>query len=251
MFQKTPGTKRDRAGIIKFFFPFILFMCFLGRGSTSALALSDADYNKYMKESPNFAQADKSLGQAWRAVKKAYGGNVPEELKDEQRQWIQSTRDTEANALLDKMSPAEAYATVTGNRAQILQAKWLRQAKQNTPTNRGADITGEYWGYSKGKYYDNSNVSVKKLSQGEYAVDIGVAGAPDSGINGWCSFKGKAKLQNTILKAAAVSDFDGKKYTLSIFFKGNNTIEIKDPHETLRRDFCAGPDMLDGTYKKK
>jgi hypothetical protein len=156
------------------------------------------------------------------------------------------------------MSPADAYAEVTNKRVQMLKTMWLReQPAQAAPVQSAqgqgsaADITGEYPGWYDNKYAENANVVIKKSGEDEYEVEVTRVGNPDSGVNSWCNFQGKGRLQKNILQATGISEADGKRYILSIHFRNNNIIEILDENGDLRANFCGGPGFLDGKYKKK
>ena len=161
-------------------------------------ALSDDDYKKYVKESPAFAQADKDLGSAWKAIKKANGGNIPAALLSEQRQWIQAERDSEAAALLATMSPADAYTQVTNNRVRMLKTVWLKeqppQAAPGQPAQKrdGDDaLAGTYQYSAQGK------VTITNTGNNEYAVEI--ATYSDHQASFFTEFSGTGKLADGVL----------------------------------------------------
>ena len=93
----------------------------------SAAALSDAEYKKLMKDSSEFAEADKELTKAWNEAKKALGKNDFENLKKEQKAWIDSGRDKRAKKLIaDGMSSDVAYAVATRDRAKELRGSIIQ-----------------------------------------------------------------------------------------------------------------------------
>ncbi len=84
-----------------------------------AMALSDADYNKMIDESPDFAYADQSLNKVWARLTK----EKKKALLESQRAWLKQ-RDTRAGKVsADEGTPlAEAYAVITRERVAALKA---------------------------------------------------------------------------------------------------------------------------------
>jgi uncharacterized protein YecT (DUF1311 family) len=102
----------------------------------SALALSDADYKKMLKASPEFMEADKRLNAAWGALRKAASDGQMERYRESQRHWANVERDGLIDSMSDEgyrdMIPksalkdgevdrALAYALVTNERAALLE----------------------------------------------------------------------------------------------------------------------------------
>ena len=86
-----------------------------------AYALSDEDYIRF-KRSPAFAEADRSLASAYNDAKDAVSHSDFEELRDSQREWIDSGRDREARRLMrEDYSRLEAYTEVTRRRAAYIR----------------------------------------------------------------------------------------------------------------------------------
>ena len=86
-----------------------------------AFALSDSEYKKFMKNA-GFAAADKELTKAYNEAKKSMSKEDFAELRDDQREWVKSGRDEEAQYLIeDGVSRIEAYAQVTFARAQEIR----------------------------------------------------------------------------------------------------------------------------------
>ena len=92
--------------------------------SVPAFALSDSEYKKFMKNA-DFAAADKELTKAYKEAKKIMSKDDFEELKEEQREWVKSTRDEEAEELIeeDGLSRVKAYTIVTLSRASDLKKR--------------------------------------------------------------------------------------------------------------------------------
>ena len=102
----------------------------------AAFALSDEEYTSLKKSNADFARADKRLTQVWKKLKADLSKTVFAELQKDQREWINTGRDEEADVLMnDGYSRAEAYTIATNNRADELPdiarsiAKSLRERK--------------------------------------------------------------------------------------------------------------------------
>ena len=100
---------------------FMALLLFLLVSCNCAYALTDSEYKKFMKD-PNFAKADKELNRAWKEAQQivAKSKAALEKLKSVQREWVQTLRDKEAEALADMYSRIRAYTIVTRNRAEDL-----------------------------------------------------------------------------------------------------------------------------------
>ncbi|MDL2279806.1 hypothetical protein LJC15_03970 [Desulfovibrio sp. OttesenSCG-928-G11] len=142
-----------------------------------SFALSDADYKKYKQESVKFALADKDLGQIWGLIKSTNRGKIPSALMAEQKQWIQVDRDTEAQKLFSTMSPADAYATVTNQRIEVLRTKWLFGNNPSTVATKtpnreqfdGDELSGVYKCKNVG-----GDIKIQLKGNNEYNVTIGL-----------------------------------------------------------------------------
>lgn len=90
--------------------------------TSSAFALSDAEYKRMKKNSPEFARADSELAQVWKEAKKVLGRSDFNALTREQRKWIASGRDAAAEELMDDgMERDEAYAEATRERVKAIR----------------------------------------------------------------------------------------------------------------------------------
>ena len=103
------------------FFAALLAGLLLGLLAAPALALSDAEYKKMMKD-PAFAAADKKLNQVWAGLKKSMPKDAFEALRKDQSAWVAKGRDEEAKARMkrDGLSRTAAYAAATRERAEAL-----------------------------------------------------------------------------------------------------------------------------------
>ncbi|MBQ3456997.1 MAG: DUF1311 domain-containing protein [Synergistaceae bacterium] len=87
----------------------------------SAFGLSDKEYKQMMKSSKAFREADKFMNECYKECKQTLPRSDFETVAEEQREWIKSGRDEEAQSFIDDgMSRAEAYAKVTNMRAHDL-----------------------------------------------------------------------------------------------------------------------------------
>ena len=105
-----------------------------------AYALSDEDYIRF-KRSPAFAEADRSLASAYNDAKDAVSRSDFDELRESQRDWIDSGRDREARRLMrEEYSRLEAYTEVTNRRAayirRFISEHSARRPSTRTPTTR-------------------------------------------------------------------------------------------------------------------
>ena len=89
--------------------------------ASPAFALSDAEFTRMKKNNADFARADRRLSQVWNRLKKELPKRVFNELRDEQRDWVEYGRDEDANAYMEEgYSRAEAYTMATSDRADYL-----------------------------------------------------------------------------------------------------------------------------------
>jgi uncharacterized protein YecT (DUF1311 family) len=95
-----------------------------------AFALSDEEYTTLKKSNADFAKADRRLAQVWKELKADLYKDAFAELQKDQREWIDSGRDEEAQELMNEgYSRAEAYTIATNNRADELPdiARWVER----------------------------------------------------------------------------------------------------------------------------
>ncbi len=124
-----------------------------------AYALSDEDYIRF-KRYPAFAEADRSLASAYNDAKDAMTHTAFEELRESQREWIDSGRDREARRLMRQdYSRVEAYTEVTRRRVVYIRQQ-ISEHSARTPRPRPAprprasradDFTG-YFNNGEGVY---------------------------------------------------------------------------------------------------
>ena len=89
--------------------------------SSSAFALSDAEYLKMKRNSQSFARADRKLTNVWNKLKKSLPDYAFQELQKNQREWIKKGRDDAAKKYIKEgYSRTEAYTLATNDRANNL-----------------------------------------------------------------------------------------------------------------------------------
>ena len=103
---------------MKRIFSAVLFMLIL---AGAAFGLSDTEYKQMMKTSKKFREADKFMTECYKECRQTLPRSEFERVQEEQREWIKSGRDEEAQSFIDDgMKRAEAYAKVTEMRAHDL-----------------------------------------------------------------------------------------------------------------------------------
>lgn len=91
--------------------------------ASSVFALSEAEFQKLVKTWPAFAQADTELGQAWKKNTTGVSREDKEFILKDQRQWIKSGRDAEAQELVNSgYSRRCAYLVAILKRTAVLEA---------------------------------------------------------------------------------------------------------------------------------
>lgn len=130
--------------------------------NSTALALSETDYQSLLKSSPFFKEADKALLDAW---KSAISNLKPEDKKfllTQQREWIKNERDAEARELMERgFSKDCAYALVSRRRAGNLKVFKYNQNLSQEDQDAGRARSEDY-------YYDEDEAS--KFANGGQCV---------------------------------------------------------------------------------
>lgn len=86
-------------------------------------ALSDAEYTQMYGASPYFRSADDALTQTWKETTRQLSPKDKKYLLQEQRQWLRSERDEEAQALMRQGIRKDcAYAQAIKSRISSLKA---------------------------------------------------------------------------------------------------------------------------------
>jgi hypothetical protein len=95
-----------------------LFVFLILFSSSNIFALSDNDVQELASTSSNFKQAEDRILKTWLNLPKEFR----KQIQKNQIEWIKTTRDSEANALIAKgKSKAESYADVTNFRSDYLE----------------------------------------------------------------------------------------------------------------------------------
>ena len=109
-----------------------------------ALALSDAEYLK-MKKDPEFSAADSQLTRAYNQAKSSMSKSDFEKLRREQRQWIESGRDSEAKSVMrNRNTKLFAYTHVTLERARKIYSAIPVDSYASVSVNAD-DFIGTYY----------------------------------------------------------------------------------------------------------
>lgn len=88
-----------------------------------AFALSDAEYTEMYRTSPYFKAADDALTQTWKETTRGLSPKDKKALLQEQRQWVRSGRDEEAQSLMRQGIRKDcAYAKANQSRIASLRA---------------------------------------------------------------------------------------------------------------------------------
>lgn len=86
-------------------------------------ALSDAEYTQMYRASPYFRAADDALTQTWKETTRQLSPKDKKYLLQEQRQWLRSERDEEAQSLMRQGIRKDcAYAQAIRSRIASLRA---------------------------------------------------------------------------------------------------------------------------------
>ena len=103
-----------------------------------AHALSDEEYIR-LKRHPAFAEADRSLASAYNDAKDAMTHTAFEDLRESQRDWIDSGRDREARRLMRQdYSRVEAYTEVTRRRVAYIRQQ-ISENSARIPRSRPSE----------------------------------------------------------------------------------------------------------------
>lgn len=170
-----------------------------------AIALSNADYEKFTQESPAFVQAEEKLSASWDAYSAAASREEFAVVLKEQREWNRKKRDSEAAGLVKSagLSHADAYARTAVERAEVLDG----YTKKSLSVVHHKDIAGTY-----GAKKDYVTITRK----GDvYAVQIRTAGGEKAPDDWECRFEGETTLKDNVLS------FTEPAFTVTISANGS------------------------------
>lgn len=104
--------------------------------SSSAFALSDAEYRRLKRTNSDFRQADNELSEVWNSLRGKLSSKAFAELQKLQREWIRKGRDDAARKYIrEGYSRAEAYAMATNERTEALP-KIVESLRENSNTSQ-------------------------------------------------------------------------------------------------------------------
>ena len=192
---------------------------------SSAHALDDDAYRKYMRESRDFRDAEKELNGIWKKLSESMPPIEFGLVKSAQRDWVFYIRDAKAKKLIrdQKVDAAGAYAIVTMERVRFLRLL----------------STGSDTGLS-GRYDSGSGIlTVEEMPDGKIKVHL---------TTDWPPQKCSGELPPAILaldgNRAVFSDDDCPRL---VFVFSQDAVEVTEEER------CGHHGMncyFDGTYKK-
>lgn len=213
--------------------------------TSSAFALSEADYVVYMKESPAFARAEKRLNAAWKTLKVELPKASFQDLQIEQRAWLQD-RDPSVEAARragDTRPPAEIYAETTLQRALILEAKLGTKSQGRSSTPQSAAEAPAAKGTSLAGKYGNGAISLAPDGDG-YSVVVNTVGPNGRWV---CNYVGRARQSGDIL----TFEEKGGGTPIRVYVRGDTLTISPDlnPGVSLAK-FCGSSGDFFGEYTK-
>ena len=126
----------------------VIFVCVLTLAAMcgaacAAATLSNAEYERMLKECPEFADADKHLNETWKVLTQVSNPQNMQKYRDEQRHWANAARqESVANMLaLEPMDKDLAYARVTKERALWLEELVRREKDPNNDQARAFEFS--------------------------------------------------------------------------------------------------------------
>ena len=219
------------------FFAALLVGLLVGLLAAPALALSDAEYKKMMKD-PEFAAADKKLNQVWAGLKKSMPKDAFEPLRKDQSAWAAKGRDEAANAKMksEGLSRTAAYAAATMERAEALPdlaqqytSSRPKAGGKGTPANarREAYLKAARAFVEERKFPDGEAINPDALDKGDDFSDNKLA---------ICDVNGDGKPELIVLFDAThfatmmgyVCGFDEKTGELTMEFVGSPLLDFFD-----------------------
>ena len=198
----------------------------------SAFALSNAEYEKFSKESPAFVQAEAKLSAAWDAFSAAASREEYATVLKEQREWNKKIRDADATNLTQsaRLPRADAYARTALDRAEILDG----YTQKSLAAVRHKDPAGTY-----GTKKDYVTITRKGSV---YAVTVHAAGGEKPPDDWECNFEGEAELQNNVLSFKEGDDV----FTVTVSANGNVATVADMPNNV----FCGIRGTANGNYRR-
>lgn len=123
----------------------LAFLLAFGLIASSAFALSETEYNRLLKTSPEFREADANLNATWKNYSKTIKKSDKPALVRMQKEWIKSGRDIDAREYMDMGYTRDcAYAKAT--RRWIKELDVFAYNSSLPPDRLGAAKTeGAFW----------------------------------------------------------------------------------------------------------
>lgn len=162
-------------------------------------ALSNGDCERYLKTSPEFAGADRTLASTWKTVLSSLKGRDRQALISNQEAWVREGRDIDAGLyVLQGMEPAEACARATAEREEALRRIGVEQRSDDFRKG-AAEMEGERLRFEKyAAQLDSEYESLLMLDPDPGSAD------PVCGV-----VAGVRKLDRTVM-AITLRDFEGR-----------------------------------------
>ena len=149
-------------------FKFLFAVLLLAVCCNCAFALSDNEYAQ-LKKNALFAKADRALSKAWKEAQNKLAKNKTalDKLRNDQREWIRTWRDEEAEALMEDKgwSKLKAYTEATKDRAEYLPVL----AQEYLGSSRNAQTESEP--KAKPQVKEPVKEQTKKQSKGKAKVN--------------------------------------------------------------------------------
>ncbi len=205
-----------------------------------AYALSDEEYIR-LRRHPEFAEADRSLASAYNDAKDAMTHTAFEDLRESQREWIDSGRDREARRLMrEDYSRVEAYTEVTRRRTAYIRHEIAEHSARvprprpstprPTPRPRAPEVDpfAGYFNNGEGVY-----MAVEWINKSERFMGVRLRCRDEE----WF---GRGRLHGRVLTAES-----GNK-SVTLHFVDQNTIRVE-----ANRAFNRAMDFdAEGRYKR-
>lgn len=207
--------------------------------SVPAFALSNAEYKAMMRNSA-FARADRKLNETWKRVTGMLSGSALERLKQNQREWIKTGRDSSAKEYIGEYSRVEAYTIATNLRTDEL----IELANSLSASSSAKSVEGNY--VRKERRKESGWLTVRMLNRktSEVEVEISAVWVGRYGSANTGEWSGQGRIRNGVLDITDDSyDEDGR---VILTFVNSNTVRVE-----TEGNLGLGMNVtLDGTYSR-
>lgn len=204
--------------------------------SAQAFALTDSEYRVMMKYT-DFARADRRLNDIWKRVSRTLSGSVLEQLKEEQREWLRTTRDNEADNLINEgFSRAEAYTEATKKRVhELLKAEFLYAPSKGVQT---------FYKHRDSETWLRVRILNRKTMETECKFFL--LWTDGDGREAIAELNGKGRIRNGVFTFSDIQ-YDGFTVTI-VFRRDNDTVEVTANDSA--RFHIGTDDSFEGSYHK-